>query len=102
MPDVLDDLARQFEQLSRRRHPWTAVPPVSELAPPGAVDVLCRLVHVVGDDSGPAGSAPSDQAVRALAWVGAEEPDALVVLLHGLAPQLRRRLRRSVTPEHTA
>lgn len=98
MPDVFDDLDRQYELLVRRSPHWATAPSIIDVVPAAPRDILNSLVQVIRDDV-PAHQS-SDQAVRALAYVGIDQPDALAVLLHALAPRLRTRMRRSTTADH--
>lgn len=92
-------LTLEYARIARKRRlPW--VTNLLLIESTGAMQAstreLCDLiVHTVR--SYDTDEARSDKAIRALAHIGASEPDALTVLLYALAPQLDFRLWRSAT-----
>jgi len=99
MPDVFHDLARSYEQVARSRPTWATTEALTQVARAGP-DIVDRLVTVVRDDA--PDHERSDMAVRELANVGIDEPDALVVLLHALGAPLLSRMHERVTRDHQA
>lgn len=82
------DLDEAYQRLARRT------------IPSGPDEDLDALVATIRDDTPDSG--PSDAALRSQIAAGRTNPDALTVVLHALAPQLRARLSRAATYEYHA
>lgn len=74
--------------------------PARRTIPSGPDGDLAAVVATIRDDTPDSG--PSDLALRSLIAAGRTNPDALTVVLHALAPQLRARLSHAATGEYYA
>lgn len=92
--DLFRDLDSTVDRILRARPPWT-----QRLRAAG-IDTVAEAIDAVRNHL--ADPTAADQAVRALADAARDEPDAMTVLVHALAPLLRARLSRSHTAEYRA
>jgi hypothetical protein len=97
MPTINVDLAREVARISRRREPWPQVAQrvSSDASSPGWAEQAVLVVG--GRDVG-----ASDLLVRALATLGAQDQDAMIILVAGVSRLLQRRLRSGQSAEFRA
>lgn len=83
-------LEATYRRLTIRRAPWAAAH--------GLAADLDDIVAAIRDDFDR--PRDSDAALRTLLAIGRDEPDAITVALHALAPALRRRIATTATVEY--